>query len=133
MKAAPVLVAIGAILMAGTAYAGLKSTGSGIRIYPSTGGGGLVIADFADTRVSPSPNAYIECEYYGGPGTTPTMQCYAYDGTTSVWCTSSDPTIVQLVEHAPEASGSVWFRWDANNKCTWFGTDKSSVYAPKAP
>jgi len=115
-----------AFVVSVTAFAGFKSG------WALTIGSSYAYGDFASVRGSSNGSAEIGCQVQAMPGSSNAV-CFAYDGTSYVTCSSSDPAIVAVVNGINSATGGLEFFWDSSGHCSMVDYSHSSIFAPTTP
>ena len=112
------------------AHAGSKWTYD-LHVYVNADGSGSFDGDIASARSGGSSNGYLGCSTITVAGYAQS-DCYAYDGETSGWCITTDPTMVDIISKT-QGDQRVTVYFDSSGWCTYFVATTSSVTAPKTP
>jgi hypothetical protein len=128
MKRSYAIVALIGILTAGVAEAG-RRLAIPLAISKSPSGGGYAQGQMADVRNSADTTGFLVCQAYIAPSSQ-SVTCYANNGTTSLSCSSSDPTLVDALSRFP-SDAVLTLYVDSAGACTRAVLTVGSQYAPK--
>jgi hypothetical protein len=129
VKIRRMLLAMTILFAAGTALAGARWTTT-IYVNKASDGSGSASGDVYSARQQPG-YVYVGCYVIHSSGTG-TGICQATDGTNSVYCYSTDESMMNTMRNSPEMSGYISFQWNSGRVCTYLYIDKNSAYYAKA-
>ena len=114
---------------AGQALAGYKSTNP-VVVNTTTK---TAYGSMGSARASADTTQFIGCELVGGPGGPTTVNCGARNSAFQVvYCSSTDPAVVAMA-YGLTANSYLYFRADANGRCSYLNIDNASYEQPVTP
>jgi hypothetical protein len=123
--------AFASLFVASAVYAGAKWQW-GLTISRNADGSGDANGTMGSVRNSANDTTSVmECYNYRYPGYAGFV-CEAWNATTSLGCSSTDPAMSDLVSKL-QGDSYLDFRSDASGNCTFVQTGTGSEFEPKSP
>jgi hypothetical protein len=126
------IVAAG-LLASSAAYAGAK-WGYQVYVSPNSDGSGSFVGTLGSTRNTADSTSQMGCYYENlpAPWGYKYASCYAYDGTHSASCGTTDPQQTDTISRL-QGDAYLWVQYDASGNCTRVQIGSQSWAAPKGP